>query len=951
MFKLKKRLSVFLTFMMLVTTFVTVPKSITTVKAAEGLVGDGLKGEYFNGKDFDTKIFVRVDPTISFDWGSGSPQADANTKLNADNFSVRWTGSILVPETGEYTFHVMSNDGGRLFVNDQKIMERWADGEQTVDSIKIQLTEGQLYPIKFEMYEGAGSSRCRIQWTTPSGTKETVPQQYLFSGTAEGDGLKGVYYNKVDFDSKVFERIDSKLDLDWGTGSPGTGVNADNFSVRWTGDIKVPQTGNYTFHVMSNDGGRLWVNGVLLTDKWRDGQDTVVSEPITLTEGRLYPIKFEYYEGVGSARLKVEWTTPSGVKEVVPQKYLLSQASFPEPEGEVEDPSKVTMNQTIYAITQENTAVTGLMKADQLTNGSLVYSLRKQPANGKAELLDPTKNVWTYTPNQSFIGVDSFEVKVTDADGNIVARKVNVKVNYAPTNLTYYVSVENGSDSNNGLSEAAAFKTIKKAAEVSRPGDTIYIMNGRYDEGEIEISRSGLPGAYITYINYPGHKPVINPYQVWSAILVTGSYIRIDGLTIEGNKERVTYEEAMAVYNMIASGTSINWAPEVTGYTNQNGISVRPVSRAADPRDFPHHVEIRNCEIFNNSGGGIAAEMVDYVIIENNIVYGNCNWDSYATSGISVFHSIDWDDNTSEYKTIVRNNISFNNEHFIPWAMHKRMSDGNGIIIDDNKNAQHAHPYQYKGRTLVVNNIVHNNGAAGINIFESSNVDVFNNTTYNNNLTDGIDYGEIGSGKCDNVRIINNIMVASNGNRINAGSNSINVVYDYNIYFNGTPTFKGENDIVEDPKFVDSAKADFRLQSDSPAVDSGLASVAPDKDFYEVLRPQGSGIDRGAIERLFVKATAKELVEDLIDYINSLNVNKAASNLLLNQLDGVIKSLEKRQEREALNKMRVFKQHVETAKKFGLTNEQALKLLEDSREIEKAIESEAGSRKISIQKY
>jgi parallel beta-helix repeat protein len=589
-----------------------------------------------------------------------------------------------------------------------------------------------------------------------------------------------------------------------------------------------------------------------------------------------------------------------------------------------------------YRIMTENSILSGNMRASDPDGDDLTYSIKTQGENGTVSIEDSSSNAWTYTPKENFIGFDTFVVQAQDTHGQAVSTKVNVQVNYAASNLTYYVSADNGSDSNDGLSEAAAFKTIKNAHSVSRPGDTILIMNGRYDEGEIRISRSGLPGEYITYKNFPGHKPVINPYITWNAILVTGSYIILDGLTVEGNKEKVTYEEAMAVYELLSSGQPVNWAAEVTGYTNQNGIAIRADRRIPEPQHFPHHVEVRNCEVFNNSGSGINVEMADYIIIENNTVYGNCNWDSYATSGISIFHSVDWDDNTTDYKNIVRNNISYNNEHFIPWILPKKLSDGNGIIIDDNKNAQHAHPYEYKGKTLVENNIVFNNGAAGINVFESANVDVFNNTSFNNNKTEGINYGEIGSAKCDNVRIMNNIMVARTGKHINQGGLSNNRVYDYNIYFNGTPTFKGANDIIADPKFVDPTKGDFRLQADSPALDSGLVSVAPARDFYGVSRPQGSGIDRGAIER----ASNMDLTKEIIGYINTLNVNKVTENLLLNKLDGVLKFLEKRQEKEAMNKLRVFKQHIETAQKFGLTTEQASKLSKDSAVIERLIKLE-----------
>ena len=60
------------------------------------------------------------------------------------------------------------------------------------------------------------------------------------------------------------------MDFDWGTGSPGSSVSSDNFSAKWTGQVKAPVSGSYTFTVTGDDGVRLFLNGVKVIDGWRD---------------------------------------------------------------------------------------------------------------------------------------------------------------------------------------------------------------------------------------------------------------------------------------------------------------------------------------------------------------------------------------------------------------------------------------------------------------------------------------------------------------------------------------------------------------------------------------------------------------------------------------------------------------------------------------------------------
>jgi hypothetical protein len=512
----------------------------------------------------------------------------------------------------------------------------------------------------------------------------------------------------------------------------------------------------------------------------------------------------------------------------------------------------------INAVTQVNTAVSGTLTATDPDGDSLSFEIKRSPEAGTAVI--STDQNWTYTPNDSFIGYDSFEVQVSDGQGAMAIVSVKVLINYAPTNLTYYVSAVNGSDTNNGLTESQPFKTIQAASDVSKPGDTIYIMNGVYGqtsgEGVVNIKRSGLPNAYITYKAFPGHKPVLKVKDAWNHIRVTGAaYIKIEDLIIEGNQDDITHEQALAVYNYMVDalekGTAIDWA--YIGTTNTNGISIASNS---DNNAKSHHIEVRNLDISKCPGGGIGSSYADYLIFENNKVYDNCKWGIYGGSGISMYNQYNYDYST-ETKNFIRNNLSYNNVHLIPWFVVKAMSDGNGIIIDDNKNTQREGAIPYVGRTLIENNITYGNGGSGIHSFSSANVDIINNTSYMNNVTPELNWGEIYASASDNVNIKNNILYGR-GKKLNETYGNKNVVYDYNIYFNGTPSVQGENDIIADPGFIDKDNYNFKLRADSPAIDRGTSDQAPAKDYAGTIRPQGNAIDIGAYEYVYIPVKSND---------------------------------------------------------------------------------------------
>ena len=141
----------------------------------------GLTGQYFNdpgnGTHFGTLILTRVDSTVNFDWASDSPAAG----VGADNFSVRWTGRVEAPVTGSYYFSTLSDDGIRLWVNGQLVIDNWTDHAATTNtSALISLTAGVRYTITLEFYENWGAAVANLQWTYPGQATQVIPQSRLF---------------------------------------------------------------------------------------------------------------------------------------------------------------------------------------------------------------------------------------------------------------------------------------------------------------------------------------------------------------------------------------------------------------------------------------------------------------------------------------------------------------------------------------------------------------------------------------------------------------------------------------------------------------------------------------------------------------------------------------------------------------------------------------------------
>jgi hypothetical protein len=125
-----------------------------------------------------------------------------------------------------------------------------------------------------------------------------------------GTGLAASYFNNTTLaGSPVLERIEA-VNFTW-TASPGAGVNADNFSVRWIGTIEASLTGAFQFQTRSNAGVRLWINGNLVIDNWSaHGTVNNTTGDIAMTKNQRYSVTLETYDTTATAVARLYWKRP-----------------------------------------------------------------------------------------------------------------------------------------------------------------------------------------------------------------------------------------------------------------------------------------------------------------------------------------------------------------------------------------------------------------------------------------------------------------------------------------------------------------------------------------------------------------------------------------------------------------------------------------------------------------
>lgn len=137
----------------------------------------GVAAEFYpNTQSFEGTPLERTDANVDFNWGFGSPM----NGIGNDNFTARWRGRVKPEFTETYTFKTISDDGARLYVNGQLLIDQFVYGGNLQFTATITLTAGQLYDIEVQYLEGGFEAYVHLLWSSASRPEQAVPGSRLY---------------------------------------------------------------------------------------------------------------------------------------------------------------------------------------------------------------------------------------------------------------------------------------------------------------------------------------------------------------------------------------------------------------------------------------------------------------------------------------------------------------------------------------------------------------------------------------------------------------------------------------------------------------------------------------------------------------------------------------------------------------------------------------------------
>jgi PA14 domain len=256
------------------------PLPVATPKPVEKEPVNAFYVEVFNNRDLaGTAISTRNEPGVSVNGG------------NAEAFSARYFGRFTFSGTENYEFVIVADDGVRLLIDGNIVLNEWRVGKSRELRVDVPLTSGE-HSVQLEYFHRAGNARVGLTWQVNYSRWEAR------------------YYNTPNWTGPVMlKRDDGDTDgclrmMTWGDGSPGPNVNADNFSVIWERRALFEVSGEYKFNLELDDGAKVYIDGVEVFGNL----NAVGTHEFTRKLGRgTHQLQVLYAEYGGAAKMKLEW--------------------------------------------------------------------------------------------------------------------------------------------------------------------------------------------------------------------------------------------------------------------------------------------------------------------------------------------------------------------------------------------------------------------------------------------------------------------------------------------------------------------------------------------------------------------------------------------------------------------------------------------------------------------
>lgn len=267
---------------------------------------DGWQATYWNNTDLEGAPVLQQletdqnhNPELKRNWGNSPPWP----QVENDYFSARYERTLTL-QPGRYRFAAAADDGVRVWVNDNLIIDEWINQVPTTHIGYFDQSSAKPVTIRVEYFDRQHGALLTVTWDRIYGSDSAVTGS-LYQPTITG--WKGEYFNnRIVAGVPAIVRNDEQIDFNWGLDTPVVeAVNADGFSVRWSRTLNLP-AGTWRFKTETDDGVRLKLNGRLAIDQWNNQVFSPHTTDLNHAGGPV-AVVMEYYDEIGLAQARLTW--------------------------------------------------------------------------------------------------------------------------------------------------------------------------------------------------------------------------------------------------------------------------------------------------------------------------------------------------------------------------------------------------------------------------------------------------------------------------------------------------------------------------------------------------------------------------------------------------------------------------------------------------------------------